>query len=360
MPLIWCSISGHGFGHAAQVLPVLNELARRVPRLTAVLRTTVPASFFEGRLFLDWKLSPAEQDIGCVQHGPLTIDAAATWAEHIRFHRSWDAKLDDEVRALRAAKPNLLLSDISYLACEAGAQVGAPTVALGSLSWDLVLAEFADRSSEEHQTIIDQIRRAYATADVLLRAMPGLHMDAFRRIVDIGPITEASEPKPAELRRAVGASKEERLVLVGFGGIPLTSLPFQQLEEMAGYRLIFDGSVPAFLSRIHAAAQLPFRFNTLLASVDLVVSKPGYSTVLEAVMHRKPLVYVRRYNFPDEGPLVDFLHRYGRGTELLMDDFTAGRWEKALDAACRAPEPLAPAPQPTGAVDAAEVLARYL
>ncbi|HXF92171.1 MAG TPA: hypothetical protein VNK46_05400 [Nitrospiraceae bacterium] len=360
MPLIWCSISGHGYGHAAQVLPVLNELARRVPRLSAILRTTVPASFFEGRLHLDWELRPAEQDIGCVQHGPLKIDAAATWSEHGRFHRSWDAKLDAEVRAIRAARPHLVLSDISYLATAAGAQAGVPTVALGSLSWDLVLAKFADRNSEEHQTLIDRIRRAYAAADVLLRAMPGLPMDAFRRIVDIGPIAQASEPKPAALRQAVGASSEERLVLVGFGGVPLSSLPFQRLEAMAGYRFIFDGSVPASVSRIHAAAPLPFRFNILLASTDLVVSKPGYSTVVEAVTHRKPLVYVRRYNFPDEGPLVDFLHRYGRGAELPMDDFSAGRWEKALDAACAAPEPPAPAPQPMGAADAAEILTQYL
>ena len=27
MPVVWCSISGHGFGHAAQVVPILNELA---------------------------------------------------------------------------------------------------------------------------------------------------------------------------------------------------------------------------------------------------------------------------------------------------------------------------------------------
>ncbi len=360
MPLIWCSISGHGFGHAAQVVPVLNELARRIPRLTVILRTTVPASFFESRLLLDWKLSPAEQDIGCVQHGPLKIDTAATWTEHIRFHRSWDEKLDEEIRAIRIAKPDLVLSNISYLATEAGAQAGAPTVALGSLSWDVVLAEFTDRSIAEHHAIIDRIRLAYGAAEVLLRAMPGLHMDAFRRIVDIGPIAQSIVPEPAALRRTIGAASTERLALIGFGGIALGSLPFQRLEQMAGYRLIFDGSVPAFLSRIHAAAQLPFRFNTLLASTDLIVSKPGYSTVIEAVAHQKPLVYVRRYNFPDEGPLVNFLHRYGRGAELLMDDFAAGRWEKALDAAWAAPEPPAPAPPPTGAADAAEILARYL
>ena len=70
MPLIWCSISGHGYGHAAQVAPVLNALGRLVPNLTAILRTTVPAGFFESRLSIPWQLSAAQQDVGCIQDGP--------------------------------------------------------------------------------------------------------------------------------------------------------------------------------------------------------------------------------------------------------------------------------------------------
>ena len=35
MPLIWCSISGHGYGHAAQVAPVLNALGRLMPNFSA-------------------------------------------------------------------------------------------------------------------------------------------------------------------------------------------------------------------------------------------------------------------------------------------------------------------------------------
>lgn len=65
---------------------------------------------------------------------------------------------------------------------------------------------------------------------------------------------------------------------------------------------------------------------TLLASVDVIMTKPGYSTIVEAVTLQQPVVYVRRYNFADEAPLVDYLQRYGRGIELSLDDFTQGRW----------------------------------
>jgi UDP-N-acetylglucosamine:LPS N-acetylglucosamine transferase len=118
--------------------------------------------------------------------------------------------------------------------------------------------------------------------------------------------------------------------------------------------------VPDRYTRIHAASALPFSFRTLLASADLIVTKPGYSTVVEAVALGKPVVYVRRYNFADEQALVDYLHRYGRAVELSEQDFTVGRWQVALDQVQAVPPPPEAAPPPTGAADAACFLLQHL
>jgi hypothetical protein len=93
--------------------------------------------------------------------------------------------------------------------------------------------------------------------------------------------------------------------------------------------------------------------------VDIIMTKPGYGTIVEAVALQQPVVYVRRYNFADEPPLVDYLHRYGRGVELSIDNFTHGRWEPALQQALTAPLPLLP-PPPTGAAEAAAFIAQQL
>ena len=117
---IWCAISGHGFGHAAQVVPILNELGRHLPGLTAILRSTVPASFFHDRLTIPWSLQSVQQDVGCVQHGPLDIDVPATWEAHRRFHASWESRMATETAALAAAAPAMVLADTPYLALSAG------------------------------------------------------------------------------------------------------------------------------------------------------------------------------------------------------------------------------------------------
>jgi len=341
------------------VVPVLNTLGTLVPGLTAVLRTTVPSSFFRDRLAIQWELSPAQQDIGCIQDGPLKIDINATWAAHQRFHEIWEARLSNEVAVMQATSPALIIADTPYLAIEAGFRAQIPTVALASFTWDLVLKEYCHASDNSHQQLIQCIRGSYAKAFIALRITPAPRIDVFSNIIDIGTIASPTSPERDRLASAIALAPNERTVLVGFGGVPLTSVPLEQMEQLRHYRFLFDGPVPPGYSRIHSTETLPFSFKTLLASVDVIMTKPGYGTIVEAVALQQPVVYVRRYNFADEPPLVDYLHRYGRGVELSIDDFTRGRWEPTLLQALASPVPSLPPPPSTGAAEAAEVIVRY-
>jgi hypothetical protein len=359
MPLIWCAISGHGYGHAAQVVPVLNAVGTLVPEVTAILRTTVPASFFRDRLTIPWDLQSVQQDVGCIQDGPLKIDVDATWAAHQRFHETWEARLSNEVAAMQAASPALVIADTPYLALEAGSRAQIPTVALASFTWDLVLKEYCHTTNNSHQQLIQCIRGSYAKADMALRITPAPTINAFSNISDIAPIASPASPERDQLASTLALAPNERTVLVGFGGIPLTSLPLEQIEQLRHYRFLFDGPVPPGYSRIHSTTALPFSFKTLIASVDIIMTKPGYGTIVEAVALQQPVVYVRRYNFADEPPLVDYLCRYGRGVELSIDNFTQGRWEPALQQALASPVPSLPPPA-TGAAEAAAFIAQRL
>ncbi|MGZ8366779.1 MAG: hypothetical protein ACXW37_10435, partial [Nitrospira sp.] len=203
------------------------------------------------------------------------------------------------------------------------------------------------------------IRQAYAQADLALRIAPAPKMESFQRVVDIGPIAEPAPSAREQLTESLGLVPGEHTVLVGFGGIPLDSLPFDQLESLAGYRFLFDGSIPPHSKRFVSTSSLPFSFKTLMASVDVIMTKPGYGTLVEAVALHTPMVYVRRYNFADEQPLVEYLHRYGRGIELSMSDFSQGQWLSALNKALDLPSTIAP-PHLTGASKAAAELAKFL
>jgi hypothetical protein len=193
-----------------------------------------------------------------------------------------------------------------------------------------------------------------------LRITPAPKIDAFSNMIDIGPIANPNSPERDRLASALTLSPNERTVLVGFGGIPLTSLPLEQMELFHHYRFLIDGPIPRGYSRIHSIETLPFSFKTLLASVDVIMTKPGYGTIVEAVALQQPVVYVRRYNFADEPPLVDYLRLYGRSVELSINDFSNARWESAISTVLAMRSPQTPPPPSIGAMQAASILAPYL
>lgn len=340
-------------------MPVLNELARRIPDLTAILRTAVPPWFFDGRLELPWELSPAEQDIGCVQRGPLAIDYQETWVRHFRFQAEWDRKLSEEETILKARRPALVLSDIAWLPVEAAARTQVPAVALCNLSWDQILEPHLETGRPDQLTLLQEIRRAYGQAHLMIRLTPGLPMPAFPKIADVGPVAQPAPPAPPDLRRLLDIADRDRILLIGFGGIALESLPFERMERMAGYQFLVSGPVPQGGRRAHSTDSIPVPFNTLLATADFVMTKPGYSTIVQAVARNRPVLYVRRYNFADEASLVQYLHRHGRGIELSADDFHSGRWEAGLERLANLSLPSDEPPPPTGATDAASILAGF-
>jgi hypothetical protein len=357
LPTIWCAISGHGFGHAAQVVPVLNQLGRLVPGIVACLSTTVPASFFYDRLSIPWSLRTAQQDVGCIQRGPLDIDVRGTWEAHRAFHATWESRLDIETAAMRAVAPNLIVADTPYMAVAAGRGAGIPTVVVANFTWSDILPSLDDGGSE-NQALLKAIQHAYAAADVGLRITPGLPLAGVHKVVNIGAIAEPASSERDGLRSRLRMKPSERLVLVGFGGIPLESLPWDHMAQMDGFQFLVDGVAPPSSPRIHSLSGLPFSFKTTLASVDVVMTKPGYGTILEAVALKVPVVYVRRYNFADETPLVEYLHAFGQGIELNRQDFISGHWRPALEAVITAGSSTR-RPSMLGAAEAAQFLVDY-
>ncbi len=360
MPVIWCAVSGHGFGHAAQLVPVLNALGKRASDLHVILRTNVPEAFFQEILHIPWTYVPAQQDIGCIQDGPLSIDVQKTWKAYEAFHADWDNRLTGEIDDMIRVNPALVISNISYLAIAAAVKAGYPSVALASLSWDQILSEYLTPGVAKQEQILEQIRLAYQGTRTVIRPFPGISMPAFPNLQDVGPIIANPVSPQKSLRDHLHMTSEERLVLVAFGGIPMLSLPLAELEGMEGYRFLISGELNCRDShRVVATNQMGRSFRQILAEADIVMTKPGYATIVEAVRLGLPMVYVRRYNFADEQPLVEYVHRYGQAVELSVSAFEAGQWEEALEEVQALPRPNAPMPK-EGTDAAVDVLMKML
>ena len=372
MTTVVFSISGHGFGHAARDIEVINALLSQRDDLAIVVRTSAPRWLFDltiggrgiepvGRIAFE----PVETDTGIVQIDSLHLDAGETVRRAREFMRTFDARVHDEVAALARHRPSFIVADTPPLGVAAGHALGLPTIALGNFTWDWIYSGYPGTAD-----LVRAIGRAYSTADRALRLPMHGGFDAFQRVVDVPFIARRSQRDPGDIRRALSLPHQERLVLVSFGGYGLEGLDLDALSRLDGYVALVSGSVPLAdlpegLRGGRRGSLLPFderamyaaglRYEDLVRTVDVVVTKPGYGIISECIANDTALLYTSRGHFIEYDVLVAEMPRYLRSRFIGHDDLFAGRWKGHLDALLGQPPPPEHPP-----VDGADVVAAYL
>ena len=358
-PRIWCAVSGHGFGHWSQVAPVLNQLAKRFPGLTVHVCGQLPGPLLARTLDVPYTHTARAQDVGLVQSDPMLVDVAATRTALAALHGDWHGGLEQERRELAAWSPDLLLADIPCRPIEAASLERIPSAAIASLSWDHVLAAYLPLSDPVVQGWWQTMRHAYALTDLALLPEPTISASTFPQATAIPPITVTGRRRSAELRAALGLDRADDRPLVGvtLGGIPATTLPVRQLLGERRCHWLMDVPIPPGSDHLHDMRRLPghWPFVDLTASVDALVSKPGYGMAISSVAHGVPFLFSRRGIFPDEAPIAAWLERHGRARELDREQFQSGAWAEAIFELLARDAP--PRPPLDGAERAAECLA---
>lgn len=213
------AITPHGFGHAAQVAPVLNALRRKLPELELTLLTTVPRAFLQGRIQGDFTLIEEAPDFGLVMHSAIAIDVDASAAAYRELHGDWGRHLAREVERLRGLAPDLVLADVPYLTLAAAAGADIPALALCSLNWaDIYRHYFAARP--EAPQVLACMEAAYLGARAFVCPEPAMPMPFLDNRIAIGPIATHGRAGPEELRTRLPADAADgRVILVAPGGV---------------------------------------------------------------------------------------------------------------------------------------------
>jgi len=77
----------------------------------------------------------------------------------------------------------------------------------------------------------------------------------------------------------------------------------------------------------------------LVAAADVVITKPGYGIVSEAIAGGTAVLYTPRGDFREQALLVAALHRYTRAREIGNEELRRGEWGEALAALLAQPKP---------------------
>ncbi|SCZ58125.1 glycosyltransferase family protein [Thiohalomonas denitrificans] len=321
------AISPHGFGHLAQSAAVLNALRARQPGLRLTLRTALSRAVLERRIDGPFELQVATDDFGMVQHNALEVDVEASAQRYAEFHRQWDERVEHVAGELRSAAPDLVLADIPYLTLAGASRAGLPSVAMCCLNWaDIYRHYCADRP--EAGRILEQIETAYRGADVFLRTAPSMPMVFLDNARDIGPIMASGRNRRSELDRAFNTGGE-KFVLVAVGGIHLR-LPVEQWPRIEGVRWLVQRDWQVEHPDAITIEDLNLPFADLVASCDLLITKPGYGSFTEAAANGIPVFYLPRPGWPESPYLEQWLRKNGSAESLSPEAWNSNSFRQAV------------------------------
>ena len=101
-------------------------------------------------------------------------------------------------------------------------------------------------------------------------------------------------------------------------------------------------------------AALGLGYEDVVGAADVVITKPGYGIVTDAIAGRTRIVYTERGDFPEYPILVAEMARYLPSIHVSNDDLRAGRLEDPIRAVLALPFPEPPP------LDGARVAARRI
>jgi L-arabinokinase len=299
-----------------------------------------------------------ECDVGLAQKGPLVIDEEGTARRWREFAAGRDVRAAAEACWLRELGTRLVLGDVPPLAFEAATLAHVPAVGLANFSWDWIYRHLAPRQPALREAA-DAATAAYRTAALLLELPFAGDLSAFPRREAIPLVARRPRMSRVEARRRVGLPETGICVLVSFGGLGMPAVAPGVLAELSPVRFLIDapeGSWPPNVVAIDAARRdaLGMGYQDLVRAADVVVTKPGYGIVSDAIAAGTRIVYTERGDFPEYPILVAEMQRYVPCAHVGNHDFLAGLWRAAIESVLARPVP--PPPDLRGAEAASRLL----
>lgn len=348
-------VSGHGFGHSTRTAEVLRAVRDRAPDLPLAVVTSAPERLYTDAIPGPFLHRPMACDVGLVQKGALVLDEAATLEAWREFHRDWPRRVAEEAAWLRAVGARLVLADIPPLAFDAAGEVGIPGLGLGNFSWDWIYGHLA-AGCPGLQEAAAESARSYGRAALLLELPFAGDLSAFPRRQRIPLVARQPRVTREEARRRLGLPAGP-VVLLSFGGLGLPGFDAQVLGRLPDHHFLVTPPARAASPNVqslagHDLSSAGLTYVDVVGAADVVVTKPGYGIVADALAARTRMIYTERGDFPEYPILVEGMSRWMPCRHVSNADLAAGRLETALGEVLAEPWP--PPPDLGGAAVAAE------
>jgi len=319
-------VSDHGFGHAARVCALAEEFINF--GIYCHIITQRPAFLFKSLNSQFNTLHFRAIDTGVKHAENLVSDLNATRKALLENIGNRSLSCETEVQFLRENKIDLIISDVAYLAADFATYASIPLFAVSNFDWYYIYADLFAQD-ETLKPVLNLIWSLYHRFDACfgLPFSTEQSLTAFSKVIPCGLLARKKKTY-LDLRKILGWAKDSRILLVMFGGEGELQLDYEALCQ--AHQGIVISTQTGVQARNHIRVEQDADFLDLIYNADVVLCKPGYSTLAEAVQFGKPIVYCPRQNYPEETALIAGLNNYPGAIELPSLNLTRSAWTKVF------------------------------
>ena len=354
-PEIAYYITAHGYGHGVRSCDIIRALNRLYPETSVLVVSDLPAPFLHNRIGSNnIPIRARSFDLGMVQLDSIRVDVAATLARAMVLYGERERLIREETAFLKEKGIRLVIADIPAIPLEAAALAGSTRIAVGNFSWDWIYSEFLGEDSR-WEPVVEMFRSQYAQADLLLRLPFHDEMTAFSHREDIPPVASPGKSRRKEIARLTGCDLSKKWVLLSFTTLDWNEEALDRVERMTDYEFLTVLPLRWDRRNIHAVSREEVPFSDVVATVDAVISKPGFGILSDCIVNHKPLIYAERTNFREYPILEAAIHRYLKHVHISAHDLYRGNLAGSLHAVESAAEPLENLPAGGGEIAARRI-----
>ncbi|HEY9697373.1 MAG TPA: glycosyl transferase [Trichocoleus sp.] len=323
-PILYVAITNHGFGHATRMASVVAAIQERLPDVVVAIVTTAPRWLLDVYLERDFIHRPMPLDIGVIQSDSLTMDLPATLEKLKEIRLRANRIIAGEVNFIKQNRVSLVLADIPPIATAIAQAANVPCWMLSNFGWDFIYRAWGG----EFEAEADWIAERFSQCDRLFRLPFHEPMSAFPNITDVGLTGGTPRFAVEDLRHQFNLqTPRERTILLTFGGLGLSQIPYHNLKRFADWQFItLDRTAPDLPNLLNLSGN-QYRPVDLMPLCRAVVSKPGYSTFAEACRLDVPLISVTRTDFAESKVLLSGVQDHAYHRILEPEEFFQSDWE---------------------------------
>jgi L-arabinokinase len=334
-------ITAHGYGHGTRSCDVLRTLHRIAPQQPVIVTTDLPRDFLDSRLkdCTNITFRSGAFDVGLVQKDSIQADLFQTLEKLEELNANWEKLIAQERLFLQDNDVGLVVADIPAIPLAAAQRFGIPNIAIGNFSWDWIYEDYA-KTDLHWEYFVEKFRSVYEQTDLLLRLPFAPPMEQFPKRKDIPLLAAPGTPRRQEIAHISHSDISKPWVLLSFTSLDLGFQALEKIRELSGdYEFLCVQPMEFPDSCIHSIDRHLVPFADVIASCDIVISKPGFGLVSECIVNNKPLIYSDRSAFAEYPYLIEGIEKYLKNVFLPSEQLYAGDFFQALEKIKTAPEP---------------------